>query len=140
MWRYLQKTGELFSPSGEIVGSGYAGKGNATNDPDQQCVTDMGPIPRGFYTILPAMTHPRLGNIALPLKPDDNNEMCGRSDFFIHGDSVSDPGNASKGCIIMNHTVRRMVSVSIDKRLRVVRQSPLSGVHEIRIDRVEPRG
>jgi Protein of unknown function (DUF2778) len=64
--------------------------------------------------------------VAIPLIPDRNNNMCGRSGLFFHGDSVSDPGNASEGCIIMKRTARDDVNASGDKRLQVVRQSLLS--------------
>jgi hypothetical protein len=126
MWNYAQTTGELFDPSGNLVQTGYSGKGDAKNDPDQQCVVDMGPIPRGLYTIQPAVTDPILGPVAIPLDPDASNNMCGRSGFFIHGDNVSDPGNASQGCIIMQRTTRDQVNGSDDKRFQVVRQSALA--------------
>ncbi len=130
MWKYSQSTGDLFSPGGDLVDTGYAGKGNAKNDPDQQCVADTGPIPRGFYDIQPGITHPKLGPVALRLEPDTGNNMCGRVGFFIHGDKVSDPGNASEGCIIMKRTTRETVDQSVDKRLQVVRQSSLSSAAE----------
>jgi type VI secretion system (T6SS) effector TldE1-like protein len=126
MWKYSQSTGDLFNADGELVDTGYAGKGNAKNDPDQQCVADMGPIPRGYYAIQPGINHPKLGPVALRLEPDAGNNMCGRAGFFIHGDKVSDPGNASEGCIIMKRTTREAVDRSNDKRLQVARQSSLS--------------
>lgn len=126
MWNYAQATGELFDPSGNLVQTGYSGKGGAKNDPDQQCVVDMGPIPRGLYTIQPAVSDPVLGPVAIRLDPDASNNMCGRSGFFIHGDGVSDPGDASQGCIIMQLTTRQQVNGSDDKQLQVVRQSALA--------------
>jgi hypothetical protein len=133
MWKYSQSSGELFNAAGTLIDTGYAGKGNAKNDPDQQCVADMGPIPRGYYNIQPAVTHPKLGPVAIPLDPDTSNTMCGRSGFFMHGDKVSDPGNASEGCVIMKRTTREGVDASDDKRLQVVRQSLLSaGLNKLR--------
>jgi hypothetical protein len=126
MWKYSQSAGDLFNSSGNLVDTGYAGKGNAKNDPDQQCVADMGPIPRGFYDIQPGITHPKLGPVALRLEPETGNNMCGQVGFFIYGDKVSDPGNASEGCIIMKRTTRETVDQSDDRRLQVVRQSLLS--------------
>jgi hypothetical protein len=126
MWKYSQSTGELFNPGGDILDTGYAGKGSAKNNPDNQCVADTGPIPRGFYDVQPAVKHLKLGPVAIPLSPDGNNDMCGRSGFFIHGDSVSDPGNASEGCIIMKRATREEVNASGDKRFQVVRRSLLS--------------
>jgi hypothetical protein len=126
MLKYSQSTGDLFNASGTLVDTGYAGKGAGKNNPDQQCVADIGPIPRGFYAVRRAVTHPKLGPLAIRLDPDAGNDMCGRSGFFIHGDRVSDPGNASEGCIIMKRATREAVDASLDKRLQVVRQSLLS--------------
>jgi hypothetical protein len=126
MWKYSQTTGELFDPNGALLDTGYSGKGAAKNQPDQQCVANLGPIPRGYYTIGAAVDHPRLGPVALPLAPDAANDMCGRSEFFVHGDSVSHPGNASDGCIIMTRTTRQHLDGNPDKRLLVVRSSVLS--------------
>lgn len=140
MWKYSQSTGELFNGGGTLIDTGYAGKGAAKNDPDQQCVADMGPIPRGFYTIDPAVTHPKLGPVALRLEPDASNNMCGRAGFFIHGDKVSDPGNASEGCIIMKRSTRESVDGSTDKRLQVVRKSLLSAsVRPVRARRLSTK-
>jgi hypothetical protein len=122
MWTWQQASHTMMDPLGTVLdGSGYSGKGAAKNDPDQQCVVDQGPIPRGSYAIGPAMNHPRLGPVAIPLTPDPNNDMSQRSGFFIHGDSVSDPGNASDGCIILPRTSREAINSSNDKTLGVVR-------------------
>ena len=126
MWKYSQSSGELFDPSGSLVSTGYAGKGDAKNQPEKQCELDRGPIPRGYYSIKAAVDHPKLGPVVLPLEPDADNEMCERSGFFIHGDKVSDSGNASEGCIIINRSTRETVDSSPDKRLRVVRDTSLS--------------
>ena len=37
----------------------------------------------------------------MPLIPSPTNEMFGRSEFLIHGDSLEHPGAASEGCIIL---------------------------------------
>jgi len=58
MWKSSQSSRELLSAAGKLIDTGYSGKGNAKNDPDQQCLADMGPIPRGFYNIQAAVTHP----------------------------------------------------------------------------------
>lgn len=123
MWKYVQSTGELINPDGSVEGSGYSGRGNSKNVPGDQCKVDQGPIPRGWYDIGPAQTHPKLGPLAMYLDPDSGNKMCGRSAFYIHGDSASHPGDASDGCIIMNKTIRTTVSGSSDRRLRVVANS-----------------
>jgi hypothetical protein len=56
----------------------------------------------------------------LPLNPDPENDMHGRGGFLIPGDSKSDPGNASKGCIILPRKYREQIWESGDRTLVVV--------------------
>src|SRR5438270_6543965 len=141
MWTWQQAPHKMIDPSGKVLdSSGYSGKGAAKNDPDQQCVIDQGPIPRGSYTMRPAINHPRLGPLAIPLTPDPGNDMCDRSSFYIHGDSVSDPGNASDGCIILARTSRETIDSSTDKTLNVTRDAgttpiPLARLEEELLER-----
>jgi Protein of unknown function (DUF2778) len=121
-WKYVQRTGSLFQDS-TLVDTGYAGKGSGKNNPDEQCVADEGPIPRGWWGILPA-TDTGPTKLSLPLSPD--GETCGRSGFFIHGDSITNPGNASHGCIILKKSTRQQIDDSDDKRLQVVSDSVLA--------------
>jgi|HubBroStandDraft_4_1064222.scaffolds.fasta_scaffold288858_2 hypothetical protein len=121
MWTWQQAPHSMIDPSGNVLDSGgYSGKGASKNDPAQQCAVDLGPIPRGTYAMGPAMDHPRLGPVAIPLTPDPNNNMCNRFGFYIHGDKVSDPGNASDGCIILGRSSREAINSSADKTLAVV--------------------
>lgn len=127
MWIYAQRTGELYWEHPlvrELIGKGYSGAGSLKNNPDRQCVSDLGPIPRGEYTIGPIGNYGPGGVLksALPLTPDASNNMCNppRSNFLIHGDSVADPGWASGGCIVMSLSIRQKISQSGDHRLRVV--------------------
>ena len=53
------------------------------------------------------------------LWPDAANQMFGRGDFLLHGDSIEHPGCASKGCIIMPRDVRQQVWQSGDRELQV---------------------
>lgn len=130
MWTYVQKTGEL-SRDGLHIAVGYSGfddpesgqKGK--NNPELQNVEEVGPIPVGKYFIgtpHDTLTH---GPFVLPLKPDPANAMFGRTAFLMHGDSVVDPGTASRGCVIMSRAVRKQVAASGDKLLQVI-----SGVAE----------
>lgn len=122
MWTWQQAPHSMLDPTGNVLDrTGYSGKGAAKNDPDQQCSVDQGPIPRGRYAIGLATNHPRLGPLTIPLTPDAGNDMCQRSGFFIHGDSVSDPGNASEGCIILPKASRVIINSGTDKTLEVVR-------------------
>jgi hypothetical protein len=124
VWTYVQKTGELLR-DGLHIAVGYSGWKNGKNNPGLQNVEEVGPIPVGKYLVgtpHDTLTH---GPFVLPLTPDPGNEMFGRSAFLMHGDSVVDPGTASRGCIIMSRAVRTEVVESGDKLLQVI-----SGVAE----------
>ncbi|MGH9500702.1 MAG: tlde1 domain-containing protein [Terriglobales bacterium] len=130
MWTYVQKTGELLR-DGLHIALGYSGFDDpetgqrGKNNPELARVEEVGPIPVGKYFIgIPhdTLTH---GAFVLPLKPEAENEMFGRSAFLMHGDSVVEPGTASRGCIVMSRAVRRQVAASGDKVLQVI-----SGVAE----------
>ncbi len=125
MWLYVQHNGKLYR-DGHLIGTGYAGYPPHVNRPDDQCLIKLGPLPRGFYTIGPAYSHPKLGPVCMDLTPDASNEMCERSLFRIHADSILSPGNASEGCVVQNHSVRIQVEMSGDKRLQVVAEDPES--------------
>src|SRR6266850_4122660 len=58
-------------------------------------------------------------NPAPALTPDASNQMFGRTAFLIHGDSVVEPGTASRGCIIMSRGIRNEVAPSGDHVLTV---------------------
>ena len=126
MWTYEQSTGKL-SEDGKLVGTGYAG-GNipsnhnpkAVNNPAMQEIHCVGPLPRGLYTIGTAHNEPTLGPMAMYLQPSVGNTMFGRSGFFMHADSISHPGQASEGCIVMPLNVRQQVATSSDRRLQVI--------------------
>lgn len=120
MWLYVQKTGDFFLNS-TYVETGYSGADpDGKNDPTKECVRNIGPIPRGYYTIGAAVDSPTA--VSLPLGAD-NPSYCSppRSGFLIHGDNST--GTASQGCIILSRTTRERVNNSTDKRLRVVRDS-----------------
>lgn len=129
MWIYIQRTGDIYwqhPPVTELVGKGYAGAGSLKNDPASQCVSDLGPIPRGEYTIGSIGDHGPSGQLrrSLPLTPSPANNMCGRSNFLIHGDSAANPGWASGGCIIIRERdLREKIGSSGDTALRVVAES-----------------
>jgi hypothetical protein len=117
-WTYSQGTGKLFDPTGAHVATGYSGKGIGKNNCDMQHVKNVGPIPRGTYTIASPYNSKKVGPFALPLKPDPKNVMHGRSAFLIHGDNSS--GTASEGCIILGRMMRDKIAYSTDRVLKVV--------------------
>jgi len=105
------------------MGVGYSGAPEGRNNPAMQDVPFIGPIPEGWYTIKPPTNSTHCGFEAMPLIPDPSNEMYGRDDFYMHGDSVTHPGDGSDGCIVQERPVRDQVAgaVSIgDDRLQVV--------------------
>jgi hypothetical protein len=120
MWTYRQQDGALISPGGETVAHGYSGSGEGKNNPQLQDVSNVGPIPRGLYTVLFPRTTIQHGPYVLPLVPASSNEMFGRSGFLMHGDSIAHPGTASQGCIIQSRDVRTQVWSSNDHQLTVV--------------------
>ena len=109
---YEQATGRMLVRENgqyDTIGVGYSGslsKGGK-NDPSKQCEHDIGPIPRGRYTVGPPGPGP--SPYSLRLMPNSSNHMCGRSNFLIHGDSVSHPGDASEGCIILSRNEREAI-------------------------------
>lgn len=117
-WKYEQSTGQL-SQNGADVAIGYSGAGQGKNNPSMQDVPRIGPIPEGWFTIGEPMNTTTHGPYVLPLTPDKENEMFGRSGFLIHGDSKEHPGAASLGCIIQARNIREQVWASGDHRLQV---------------------
>ena len=118
-WVYDQTSGQI-EHGGDTVAVGYAGAGSCKNDPYQQDIHNRGPIPRGLYTIGAPHDTPTHGPYVLRLEPDPTNDMCGRSGFLIHGDSVSKPGTASQGCIILPRAARVRIWESGDTDLEVI--------------------
>jgi hypothetical protein len=117
--KYSQTTGIFSSDSGNILGKGYAGNGKGKNNPAMENVRNIGPLPKGKYTIGKPYNSPHTGPFTLPLTPDPKNKMFGRSEFKIHGDNISNPGYASNGCIILSRSIREEINSLIDKILFV---------------------
>ena len=124
MWRYSQKTGELFLDDIHIA-TGYSGHGDSKNHPADEALHNRGPIPRGDYTILAPRDTVEHGPCVLPLRPDSENKMYGRGGFLIHGDSIKAPGTASLGCIILSRVIRQRIWDSDDHELTVVEKHEL---------------
>lgn len=123
-WTYVQKTGEL-QQDGEHVATGYSGAGEGKNNPELQNVPNVGPIPRGDWTIDgPPFDTRDHGPYVLRLQPDPGTETHGRSGFLMHGDSKAHPGTASHGCIILPRPTREQVWQSGDRDLEVVAEIP----------------
>ena len=120
MWTYQQPDGHLLH-DGALIGIGYSGFGVGKNNPLLEDHHDLGPVPRGNWTITGVpFDSPEHGPYCLRLVPNAGTETFGRAGFLMHGDSIVLPGSASKGCVIMLHSVRIDVYSSGDKDLQVV--------------------
>ncbi len=131
MWIYVQANGNLYKliPPMEkprLEGSGYSGYGPHKNNPGSQCFEDLGPLPRGQWTIGPyqdnTSTTGKVIKNSMRLSPNSGTDTCGRSGFLIHGDDSI--GVASAGCIILPLAVREMIGRSKDSALKVVETDP----------------
>lgn len=66
-WIYEQSTGNL-SRSHRLVARGYAGKGSGKNNPEMEGQQNVGPLPKGKYTITgQPLTHPHTGKYSIRL-------------------------------------------------------------------------
>jgi hypothetical protein len=118
---YAQGLGVLSCKDG-FLATGYAGADAGKNNPAMQDVKNVGPLPRGRYTIsgpecvgttfpcpdCHGATAHRHGPYVLRLHPVQGNEMFGRAGFLVHGDNGH--GTASEGCICIGRTFRQQVT------------------------------
>lgn len=124
---YEQRTGMFVILSVEDGGiervlyekRGYSGRDRCRNNHECEVLKAKGPIPCGFYRIVEA-AHRRFNPPSFRLDPVSTNEMHGRSGFWIHGDSMTNPGNASHGCIILDLNARIGITVYQPETLEVV--------------------
>ena len=134
-WRFEITTGKLYDSEGNCVATGYSG-GNLGKDPEgednpaDEPLKDIGPLPEGLYTLGQPVLKSNLGPFAIPLLPDPSNQMYGREGFYCHGDSVENPGCASEGCVIMPRNVREAMWNSPDHELQVIAGIQLSSTVE----------
>ena len=123
-WTYAQKSGELQQDC-KPVSTGYSGADAGKNNPAMESVPNVGPIPRGDWTIAgPPVDSKDHGPYVLKLNPESSTDTHGRSGFLMHGDSKEHPGSASHGCIILTRAAREKVWQSGDRDLEVVAEIP----------------
>lgn len=115
MWMYRQVTGEL-TYDGVSLTVGYSGNGKGLNNPAHDLESNVGPIPKGYWTIGDAFSHPKKGRLCMRLTPKIKMH---RSGFMIHGDNANGDKSASQGCIIFNKATRDLIANSEDKLLMV---------------------
>lgn len=116
IWIYDQASGQL----SQRIAVGYSGAGEGKNNPAMQDVQNVGPIPQGAYSIGDPHDTATHGPFVLALTSDRANDMHGRSEFLIHGDSFANPGTASHGCIVLPRKIREQIWRSGDTKLEVV--------------------
>lgn len=118
-WTYHQKSGALHDPMGSLVFHGYSGHGEGVNNPALESRPNVGPIPKGLWTIASAFAHPKLGPVAMRLAMQQGSTF-GRTAFLIHGDNGRGDRSASEGCIILPRLIRERIAASDDRALLVV--------------------
>lgn len=119
MWVWDQSAGTI-SRDGEVQGRGYAGNGMGKNNPADQAIEGVGPVPQGLWTIGTPRNSPTTGPFTMDLDPAPGTNTLGRSAFRIHGDSLNHPGMASHGCIILSRPMREAIWNSGDQDLTVI--------------------
>ncbi len=115
-WIYSQSSGEL-TKDGELIATGYSGAGIGRNNPAEQAVPNVGPIPQGHYSIGPEFDAPVQGPCTMRLSPEGHDAL-GRDGFLIHGDNAAH--DASTGCIILPFETREKIAASADRNLEVI--------------------
>jgi hypothetical protein len=118
-WKYSQTTGELVNPAGSRVGIGYSGRGDGLNNPKEQEVVTIGPIPQGDWTIGSFFDDAHKGPLVAHLTPAPGTDTFGRDGFMIHGDNQAGNHTASEGCIILPRVLREMILASSERSLHV---------------------
>ena len=120
MWIYEQSSGKFHNPVGSVICIGYSGHGVGLDNPADQDIPDVGPIPQGDWEIGPFFDDPGgKGPIVAHLTPLPGTDTAGRSGFMIHGDNSAMNHTASEGCLILPHPIRAQIAASLDRVLRV---------------------
>lgn len=117
---FYQDTGRFTGGSGDsrIDTHGYSGKDRGYLNPDEECTPGIGPVPASTYKLAyckNVMHETTARPCSFYLDPQSPEEVCHRSDFFIHGcncctsgdDTEPPTGGCSAGCIIINYDNRR---------------------------------
>lgn len=118
-WIWDDSAGTM-SRNGAVVGSGYSGRDWGKNNPNAVSAVGIGPIPPGNWRMVDFRDSPNTGPRTIVLEPCQGTDVKGRSAFRIHGDSAQHPGDASRGCIILQRGIREMMWNSGDHNLTVV--------------------
>ena len=112
-YTYSISSGSFTSSDGWSA-TGYAGGGSVAqgdvfnrthkNNPNSTSITNFGPLPAGVYTI--TGYHHTITTNTIILNPTFSTN---RTLLRIHGDSRANPGQASRGCIILGPNERQRI-------------------------------
>jgi Protein of unknown function (DUF2778) len=120
MWTYETSSGNL-THNGNFIGVGYSGNTSGLNNPAEENIHDVGPIPRGAWTIGAFFDDPEgKGPLVAHLTPNPGTNDFARSGFMIHCDNAALNHTASEGCIILAHPYRQQIADSGDTDLQIV--------------------
>lgn len=113
-WIWKQAAGELWRGE-QLVAKGYSGAPAHKNVTASEGIKDIGPIPRGRWRMVSVFVqHSHLGRYAIRLDPVGHDAL-GRSEFLIHADSITKPGCASRGCIILPLETRMALAANVGR-------------------------
>ncbi|HSD69673.1 MAG TPA: RHS repeat-associated core domain-containing protein, partial [Woeseiaceae bacterium] len=112
----------------------YSGAPSALNDPSQEAIPNVGPIPRGEYLIGTGVANRGTGPQSLPLTPAPGNTQFPSTrdpnSFLVHGDNAQQNRTASEGCIICSRQTRDTIDAAgggtLDVRARPISTPSLS--------------
>ncbi len=110
----------LLSCDGVTLGPGYSGAPGHVDNPADEGLRGLGPIPEGMWLVDAPVDDPHTGPFSLPLFPLQGTVTNGRSGFFIHGDNAKGDQSASHGCIVCARAIREQISNDPDRTLRVI--------------------
>jgi hypothetical protein len=103
----------------------YSGSGAGRNNPAMQGVENIGPIPRGSWSVSGVQQdlHGKAHSNVLRLQADPGTNTFNRHDILVHGDNAT--GTASKGCVIAPAQTRSVLQDAYTRggqvRINVVR-------------------
>ncbi len=106
LWLYVQDTGAVYYDRAYVT-TGYSGRGQGVNNSDLQDRSNVGPIPRGLWSMGRIQQTPTVHSIRL--NPGAETETA-RSGFLIHGGNRDAGRTASRGCIILPRHVRERMT------------------------------
>ncbi len=118
-WTYIITNKNFLRDGVYQFSARYTGAPGYKDQARYQCLKNKGPLPSGTYRIGSPYLSSGTGPSTLPLLPEPDNNMCGREAFLIHGDSLTSPGSASKGCIVIARSYRERIWQSGDRWLVV---------------------